>query len=166
MFPKPSSVKKPPKPLRSRQRKEWEAERASRPRAPVQPLTRRVNVARIEVEPKAQPKRQYIRSPELLANCQHVACQHCGRAEKGTVCAAHSNWHQHGKGAHIKADDNQIAALCDRCHIPILDQGSKLSKAERQAMWFAAHIKTVDALTRAGLWPLDVPIPDTRRFNA
>lgn len=113
----------------------------------------------------ARPKRQYVRSRKLLDACREIPCQHCGRDTRGRVCAAHSNWSLHGKGAHIKADDNRVAALCDICHVPILDQGSKLSKQERIAMWFAAHCKTVRELVRRGLWPLDVPIPDLRAFN-
>lgn len=112
----------------------------------------------------AVPKRDYIRSPALLASCRELPCQHCGRAVAGTVCAAHSNWGEHGKGGHIKADDNCVAALCDLCHVPILDQGSKLSKAERRAMWLAAHVKTVAELIKRALWPAGVPVPDVSDF--
>jgi hypothetical protein len=113
----------------------------------------------------SQPKREYVRSRALLNACQHLACQHCSRIVPGGVCAAHSNWHQHGKGAHIKADDNRIAALCSVCHIDILDQGSKLSTAERQQMWWTAHQKTIRAILASGDWPLDVPVPDLRSFD-
>jgi hypothetical protein len=108
----------------------------------------------------AVPKREYIRSPALLAACQHLPCMHCGRAIPGTVCAAHSNWADWGgKGGHIKADDNCIAALCDLCHIPVLDQGAKLTYIERRAMWLAAHLKTVAELVRTARWPAGIPIP-------
>ncbi len=105
------------------------------------------------------PKHNYVRSPALLKAAREIACQHCG-ADDGTVCAAHSNW-QGGKGKAIKADDNLVASLCYRCHSAI-DQGSKLSKAERQQIWFAAHNKTVALLQARKLWPKDVPIPDFR----
>ena len=73
------------------------------------------------------------------------------------VQAAHSNWGG-GKGRGIKADDNQVAALCLKCHYEI-DQGSKLTKEERQQMWQAAHEKTVQTLVDRGEWPQDVPLP-------
>jgi hypothetical protein len=73
------------------------------------------------------------------------------------VQAAHTNWGG-GKGAAIKADDNLVAALCLRCHYAI-DQGKDLSKEERQAMWLAAHKKTVDLLMQKNLWPDGIPVP-------
>lgn len=106
------------------------------------------------------PKREYVRSAALLEACRLIPCQHCGRFEFGKVCAAHSNWSLHGKGGHIKADDNRVAALCDVCHVPILDQGSRLSRAERIEMWWMAHLKTVMLLQRMALWPADVLVPD------
>ena len=81
----------------------------------------------------------------------------------GTVVAAHTNW-QGGKGRGIKADDNLIASLCYRCHTEI-DQGSKLDKSQRQAIWCNAHEKTVKKLLALELWPIEVPIPDLRKFN-
>ena len=73
------------------------------------------------------------------------------------VQAAHSNWGG-GKGRGIKADDNLVAALCVKCHWEI-DQGNKLSKEERQALWTMAHKRTVARLLDEGLWPVGVPIP-------
>jgi len=107
-------------------------------------------------------KREYIRSRELLDACRLIDCQHCGRAAStNRVVAAHSNWSVHGKGGHIKADDNRVAALCDVCHILILDQGASLSQEQRQLMWWSAHVKTTVAIWLVGLWPDDVSIPDT-----
>jgi len=108
------------------------------------------------------PKHDYIRSPELLRNAREIPCQRCG-IDDGTVVAAHTNW-QGGKGRGIKADDNLIASLCYKCHCQI-DQGSQLTKAERQQIWYAAHNKTVGKLIGLGLWPLDVPVPDLRKFH-
>lgn len=103
------------------------------------------------------PKREEVRSPALLAACREIPCQHCC-AMDGTVCAAHSNWQEHGKGGAQKADDNRVAALCGRCHGD-LDQGSRMSGEERRAMWDAAHARTVVALVGARLWPVEVPVP-------
>lgn len=107
----------------------------------------------------AFPKRAYVRSAKVLAACRAIPCQHCSR-DDGTVCAAHSNWSVHGKGGHIKADDSRVAALCAGCHVPILDQGSHLSRDERRSMWWAAHVKTISLLVQRSLWPQGVPIPD------
>jgi hypothetical protein len=74
------------------------------------------------------------------------------------VQAAHTNWGG-GKGRGIKADDNLVAALCLRCHYEI-DQGTKLSKVERQLAWKGAHRKTVQTLISSKQWPVDIPIPE------
>jgi len=100
----------------------------------------------------------YIRSPALLKACRAIPCTNCGR-DDGTVCAAHSNMAKHGKGRSIKASDVFVAALCHLCHF-MLDQGSRLSRDEREAMWESCHSKTVQILVRLGLWPENVPIPE------
>lgn len=105
------------------------------------------------------PKREYVRSKELREAYRLIPCQHCGR-DDGTVCCAHSNWGAHGKGGGIKADDSRGASLCSACHVPVLDQGSKLSKAERQDMWWRAHVRSVGLLVKHGLWPHGVAVPD------
>ncbi len=110
-----------------------------------------------------RPKHPYTRSPALLKACRELPCQHCGKQD-GTVVAAHSNQAAHGKGRAIKACDSRVAALCQWCHSQC-DQGQS-SRAENRALWWAAHTKTVCALLRAGAWPRDVPIPDTRRFDS
>lgn len=105
----------------------------------------------------------YVRSKALLQACRALPCQHCG-CDDGTVCAAHSNQAQHGKGKSIKASDVFVAALCFRCH-SALDQGAHLSREERVAMWFAAWRATVRELLRRGLWPTQIPVPDLRVFH-
>jgi len=102
------------------------------------------------------PKHAYIRSKKLLENARMIPCQSCG-TDDGTVVAAHTNWGG-GKGRGIKADDNLIASLCFHYHSQ-LDQGSKLSKAERIALWSNAHFFTVKVLQVEGLWPENVPLP-------
>ena len=103
-------------------------------------------------------KHEYVRSAALIKAYRLIPCQHCGR-DDGTVCCAHSNW-GFGRGGSIKADDNRGASLCAACHVPVLDQGSKLSRAERQSMWWDTHVKSVRLLLKHGLWPTDVPVPD------
>ena len=88
------------------------------------------------------PKHSYVRDKALLKQVAQLDCQHCGSGEM--VQAAHTNWGG-GKGRGIKADDNLVAALCQKCHWEV-DQGHTMSKAERQAMWKAAHLKTMEAL--------------------
>lgn len=105
------------------------------------------------------PKREYVRSKALREAYRLIPCQHCDR-DDGTVCCAHANSQAFGKGAGIKADDNRGASLCAQCHVPLLDQGSKLTKAERRAMFWAAHVRSVRILVARGLWPVGVPVPD------
>lgn len=123
---------------------------------------------RAKIEPvtsHSQPvkKFEYYRSRKLLDAVKTLPCQHCGASAPSDP--AHSNQSQHGKAKGRKASDQYIAAICRADHHEI-DQGSKLSKAERLAMWDAAHIKTVRELLRRGLWPEDAPLPDIRRFDA
>jgi len=42
----------------------------------------------------------------------------------------------------MKASDAAIAALCYRCHMAI-DQGHRMNKQEKEAMWEQAHRKTM-----------------------
>lgn len=89
-----------------------------------------------------RPKHIYIRDKKFLKLVASLDCQHCGSSEG--VQAAHTNWGG-GKGRGIKADDNLVAALCQSCHFDI-DQGHRLTKAQRQELWSAAHIKTLAAV--------------------
>jgi hypothetical protein len=81
------------------------------------------------------------RNTHLLKIVRLSPCQNCGISD-GTVVAAHSNQLRDGKGRGLKAEDYRIAALCFTCHAEI-DQGAKLSKAERLEIWENAHRKTV-----------------------
>jgi len=102
-------------------------------------------------------KQTYIRSKPLLKLVSGLDCQRCGSGSQ--VQAAHSNMSQHGKGKSIKASDQYTAALCQTCHFEI-DQGSKMSRAERQDAWTSAHIKTVKSLLNSGQWPVGIPVPE------
>lgn len=81
------------------------------------------------------------RNKALLEAVREAPCMHCG-TQNGTVVAAHSNQLRDGKGRGIKAPDYRIAAMCFTCHHE-LDQGNKLSKAERVNMWDEAHRATI-----------------------
>jgi len=89
-------------------------------------------------------KTKYLRDKKRLEACRALPCQHCG-AEDGTVVAAHSNEGVHGKGRGIKASDEFVAALCQKCHYEV-DQGKTLSKDEKSQMWHNAYVKTVKLL--------------------
>ena len=106
----------------------------------------------------ARPKFQYVRSNRLMRAYRMIPCQNCG-AFDNTVCGAHSNWAEHGKGKSIKASDHYAASMCAKCHHQ-LDQGKDLSEQERREMWSKAHAKTFRELLARGLWPVDVPFPE------
>jgi len=91
------------------------------------------------------PKFKYVRSQALMAMYRTIPCQHC-KAEDGTVCGAHSDMAQHGKGRGIKASDEFCASLCNYCH-NILIHGNLLSRDAKQELWTNAFIKTVTTLT-------------------
>jgi hypothetical protein len=88
------------------------------------------------------------RNKKLLDLVRQSPCQTCG-TEDGTVVAAHSNQLRDGKGRGLKAHDYRIAALCFRCHSE-LDQGTKMSKAERVESWEEAHRGTIGWLFEKG----------------
>ena len=88
------------------------------------------------------------RNKKLLEIVRESPCQHCG-SQNGTVVAAHSNQLRDGKGRGIKAEDFRIAALCFECHSE-LDQGTKMSRAERVELWEEAHRKTIGWLFESG----------------
>jgi hypothetical protein len=91
------------------------------------------------------------RNQKLLETVREFECVLCG-SEDGTVVAAHSNQLRDGKGKGIKAHDYRIAALCYRCHMAI-DQGHRMNKQEKEAMWEEAHRKTIGFLFERGkLW--------------
>lgn len=98
-------------------------------------------------------KHEYVRSKKLLKMVASLDCQSCGSGHM--VQAAHTNWGS-GKGRGIKADDNQVAALCLKCHYEV-DQGKDLSKEERQKMWMDAHKRTIKVLEAD--WPVNLPKP-------
>lgn len=88
----------------------------------------------------------YIRSKKLMEMYREIPCQKCG-IDDGTVCGAHSNSAEHGKGRSIKSSDQFCASLCNNCHYCI-DQGKELSREEKRLVWELAHHKTVKALTK------------------
>lgn len=110
----------------------------------------------------AFPKSTYIRSKALLRAIATLPCMHCG--SEGMTQAAHSNRASHGKGRSLKASDEYSCALCFTCH-QSMDQGSRLSRDERETMHSNAWRKTVRELVKRGLWPAAVPIPDIRVMN-
>ena len=108
---------------------------------------------------RAVSKRGYVRSEALMRAYRLIPCQHCGR-DDGTVCGAHPNRGDAGKGMGIKADDNLCASLCSFCHRE-LDQGSAWTEEYRKAVHEAARLNTLIELLRRGLWPFGVPMPAT-----
>lgn len=106
----------------------------------------------------AFPKTDYVRSERLREAYRLIPCQHCGAAD-GTVCCAHANWSRYGKGKGLKASDDRGASLCHGCHTE-LDQGHRLSRAERVEFWEHAHARSVRLLVELGHWPADIPVPD------
>jgi transcription elongation factor Elf1 len=102
---------------------------------------------------KSYLKTKYVRNKRLLEVVASLNCQHCGHYLSQ---ACHSNWHG-GKGRGIKASDEYVAALCQKCHFEV-DQSPRLSKEERQEMWLNAHLKTLHFLLITDQWPRGVPV--------
>jgi len=98
----------------------------------------------------ARPKFNYFRSKQHLKNVASLPCQNC--YIEGQTQAAHSNLAEHGKGRSIKASDEYVAALCQKCHYE-LDQGGRLNKEQKRNLFMMAYGKTRAKLYAAGLWP-------------
>lgn len=128
------------------------------------PLAHRRNASMTPHVGHADPiaKFTYVRSRPLLNAIKALPCQHCGAS--GPSDPAHSNELRHGKARGKKASDVFVAALCRADHHE-LDQGHRLSKDERQAMWAAAWRATVRELVKRGTWPMEIEIPDIRVMN-
>lgn len=96
-------------------------------------------------------KAQVYRNPALLALAKEAPhCMGCGRSNDGSVVSAHSAQYRDGHGRSQKASDARIAFLCGRpCHHE-LDQGSRMSKAERVAFFEEAHRETIGWLIETG----------------
>jgi hypothetical protein len=106
-------------------------------------------------------KFEYVRSERLLALFRQLPCPITGR--QGPNDPAHSNWQVHGKGKGIKASDVFVAALAPEVHRE-LDQGKNWLEAERQALWWRAHVASVRALLSLDLWPANIPVPDIEHY--
>jgi hypothetical protein len=101
-------------------------------------------------------KFQYWRSKKHLQNVASLPCQHCGL--DGQTQAAHSNMATHGKGRGIKASDHFTAALCFACHHD-LDAGHRLTKEQKQKMFFDALKSTWIELQKRDMILIDSPDP-------
>lgn len=88
----------------------------------------------------ALPKTNYFRSDEMMVAVRAFPCGNCGAINEGN-CGAHPNWSWAGKGKSIKGHDLP-ATLCPACHVPVLDQGKDLDRAERELMWLRAFYRT------------------------
>jgi len=85
------------------------------------------------------PKQKYYRSKKHLKLVASLPCQNCYK--EGETQAAHSNQSIHGKAKSLKASDEFVAALCQKCHYEV-DQGKTLSKEEKSQMWHNAFVRT------------------------
>ena len=64
----------------------------------------------------------------------------CGM-DDGSVCAAHSNLLEHGRGVGHKASDAATASLCHACHAAY-DSGTRMSKDEKRLFILTAIVRT------------------------
>lgn len=128
--------------LKSRQRREWEAQRASRSERepkPLHRLERPVSYGGTTAAPA--PKTAPYRDRALLDMARGRPCllmvPGCCSHRVDTVVAAHSNWPDHGKAGARKADDCYTVAACHSCHA-WLDQGPAPA-AQKRAQFMAGH---------------------------
>lgn len=80
------------------------------------------------------------RNRKLLDLAREMPCMNCG-VDDGTIVAAHGNGAIYGKGMGIKSHDCYFAGLCFRCHYDY-DQGSKMTRQEKQELFTQAMLKT------------------------
>ena len=89
-----------------------------------------------------------FRSDALKRAVASLPCQACGR--EGMTQAAHNNQIADGKGMGMKSHDYTLMALCTTCHAG-LDQGGKMTKAERISWENELNLKTLRRLVADGL---------------
>lgn len=94
---------------------------------------------------EAVPKVTTYRSEKHLARVRQLPCVDCGR--EGMTQAAHAN---QSKGMGIKASDLACCALCVDCHRR-LDQGGKMTRAERRAYEWEMVARTYITLMERGM---------------
>jgi hypothetical protein len=105
-----------------------------------------------------------FRAPKLLRDARDRSCLLrvpgicCG--DPATVCAAHANWSEFGKGKSIKAHDWASARGCMTCH-RWLDQGPAPRETKKR-IWFAAWVRQLADWLRRGVikTQLDLSNPD------
>ena len=109
-------------------------------------------------EPKPWRNRAYLM---LVASLE---CYHCRL--HGHSQAAHPN---SGKTKGRKKCDSKVFPMCcvsGRDHHTQFDQYKLVSRADMPAYEHAAYVWTVKTLIARGMWPLGMPIPDLRTFDA
>lgn len=113
------------------------------------PLQARAPMARGQArmrasKPKADKPKRAARNagPDYLAMCRGQSCYLLVPGVLAhpieTVVPAHSNQYRHGKSMGMKALDIYTVPGCVHCHTEI-DQGARLSKAEKFAIWDSAY---------------------------
>jgi hypothetical protein len=174
VFPKPSSVKKQPKRLRSMSKKETHAhdegntEQVAFSRVGLIfqiPAARWCIPTTVSGEVRAMPKTpQPVRDRDYRMLVASLECFECGIHHQSQ--AAHPN---SGKAKGKKLDDLLCFPMCSvggrDCHgkfdrYEIVPKGAEMMAYERRA-----HIWTVKTLISRGLWPMRLPIPDVRSFD-
>lgn len=149
-------------PIKSRARREWEAQRASRAeREPKPPHRLERPVSYIGTTTGPAPKTESVRHEGYRRLVAAMPCKHCGI--HGYSQAAHPNTN---KGAGLKTDDRECFALCTvhpvggglvtGCH-ELFDQGALFTKAVRREIEPAWGADTRAAIRASGQWPADLP---------
>ncbi len=88
------------------------------------------------------------RNSKLRESARHESCVMCG-ANDGTICWAHANMGEFGKGGAIKASDAAGGYLCHRCH-SALDQGNTMLREEKRQFTFEMIARTYIRLMEQG----------------
>lgn len=135
------------------------AEKAARRAALMSTTGRHGSMGPAELAPA--PKDEPVRHEGYRRLVALLPCKACGIA--GYSQAAHPNT---GKGTGTKTDDRLCFPLCcvrpgvEGCHV-LFDTGRLLDKAARRAIEPAWACDTQRQITALGLWPKDLPPPET-----
>jgi hypothetical protein len=91
------------------------------------------------------------RNQSLLDLCHRLTCQVRieGVCDGGPGEASHSNLSEHGHGTALKSHDCFVAAACRSCHREI-DQGRRLTRAQKQLYWRIGFDRTMLEFWRRG----------------
>ena len=143
--------------LKSRQRREWEAQRAARSEREPKPLHKLERPVSFDGGTTGPVAKENILASAAYENAVRALgyCVRCGWVGRPQFC--HRDC---GKGIAIKTDSREGWAGCDACHALLGGHkgGGRMPKEQRRAEEDRLAAITRAEVLRRGMWPKGVPM--------